>query len=363
MSEKKLRVGIIGSGWIANVAHVPAWKNLSDSVKVVANADLNPEIAATFARANGIANHYGDYAAMLANESLDIVSVCTPNAYHKEATLAALAAGAHVLCEKPIATCRPDAVEMYAAAERAGRLLMVGQSSRFEGSAFAARDIVASGQLGEIYFAETTMLRRGGIPTWGQFHMMEGSGGGPIYDLGVHILDLVIWIMGNPKVTAVSATTFTKFGDRDQGKNALPNGALTPRPYDYREFDVEDFAGGFLRLENGGSIALTTSWAAYIPTPHRSGHMLLGTEGGMTFRPLTVTSRTDGETVTVEPELPAGRTGPFPGHFGETENFVKAIRGEEELLVKREEVLNVMGALDALYASAAAGREVAVATD
>ena len=266
-----------------------------------------------------------------------------------------------MLCEKPIATCRPDGVEMYAAADRAGRLLMVGQSSRFAPYAFAARDIVASGQLGEVYFAETTMLRRSGIPTWGQFHMMEGSGGGPIYDLGVHILDLIVWIMGNPKIVAVSASTYTKFGDRDQGKNATPDGALTPRPYDHREFDVEDFAGGFLRLENGGSIALKTSWASYIPEMYRSGHMLLGTEGGMTFSPLTVTSRMGGHFVKTEPELPAGHKGGFSGHFGETENFVKAIRGDEELLVTREEVLNVMGALDALYASAAERREVEVA--
>jgi len=153
MSEKTLRVGIIGSGWIANVAHVPAWRNLSDSVEVVANADINPEIAATFAGANDIPTHYGDYREMLAKEALDIVSVCTPNCYHREATLAALAAGAHVLCEKPIATCRPDAIEMYEAADNAGRLLMVGQSSRFVPHAFAARDIVAAGQLGEVYFA------------------------------------------------------------------------------------------------------------------------------------------------------------------------------------------------------------------
>ncbi len=363
MPRKKLRVGILGSGWIANVAHAPAWKNLSDSVEIVANADICPEIAATFAEANGIPNHYGDYRAMLAKESLDIVSVCTPNCYHKEGTLAALAAGAHVLCEKPIATSRPDAVEMYEAADKAGRVLMVGQSSRFAPYAFAARDIVASGQLGEVYFAETTMLRRSGIPTWGRFHMMEHSAGGPIYDLGVHILDLIIWIMGNPKVAAVSGSTYTKFGDRDQGKNSTPNGALTPRPYDYREFDVEDFAGGFLRLENGGTIVLKTSWASYIPEANQSGHMLLGTEGGMTFSPLTVTSRMGGHVIKAEPEIPPPPNVPFHGHWAETENFVAAIRGDAELIVKREEVLNVMGALDALYASAAAGREVQVASD
>lgn len=363
MSKKTLRVGVIGSGWIANVAHVPAWRSMPDSVEVVANADIDPEIAATFAEANGIPNHYGDYGAMLAKEGLDIVSVCTPNSYHREATLAALTAGAHVLCEKPIATSRADAVEMYAAAEQAGRLLMVGQSSRFAPHAFVARDIVASGQLGEVYFAETTMLRRSGIPTWGRFHMMKDSAGGPIYDLGVHILDLIVWIMGNPKVVAVSAATYTKFGDRDQGKNAVPSGALTPRPYDYREFDVEDFAGGFLRLENGGSIALKTSWASYIPEMHRSAHMLLGTEGGMTFSPLTVTSRMGGHIVTAQPELPPDHKAPFSGHVGETENFVKAIRGQETLLVNRAEVLNVMGALDALYESAAKGHEVTVACD
>jgi len=363
MSEKKLRVGIIGSGWIANVGHVPAWQNLSDSVEIVANADISAEIAATFAEANGVPNHYGDYRAMLEKEALDIVSVCTPNCHHKEGTLASLAAGAHVLCEKPVTTSRADAAEMYEAADQAGRLLMVGQSMRFSPHVCAARDIVASGQVGEIYFVETTMLRRSGIPTWGRFHMMEHSAGGPIYDLGVHILDMILWIMGSPAVVAVSGSTYTKFGDRDQGKNTTPNGALTPRPYDYREFDVEDFAGGFLRLENGGTIVLKTSWATHIAENGQNHHMLLGTEGGITFSPLTVTSRTGGDVSTAQPELPPGRDVPFPGHFGETENFVAAIRGEEELMVKREEVLNVMGALDALYASAAEGREVQAVSD
>ncbi len=364
MSDKLFKVAIIGAGMIATTGHIPAWKNLKEDVEIVAVSSRREERAQLVAKTKGIPHAYGDWQKMLDEVKPDIVSVCTPNAYHKEHTIAALKAGAHVLCEKPITTCHADAVEMFDAAEAADRILMVGQSRRFYSDSKVAKEIVDSGKLGEIYYAETYFLRRRGVPTWGQFHMKEHSGGGPICDLGVHLFDQLFWIMGNPRVLAVSSMTYTKFGNRDEGivtslvESGAPEGILMPRPYDYHEFDVEEMAAGFIRLENNATVAFKVGWAANVPQS-MGNTMLFGTEGGLTLKPLTLVANMGRYQVNVSPQfLGEERSVVFSGHWEETEHFVNVIRGQEELIVKRVEVLNVMHILDALYRSAAEGREI-----
>jgi predicted dehydrogenase len=169
--------------------------------------------------------------------------------------------------------------------------------------------------------------------------------------------------MGNPTVTAVSGVTFTRLANRDEGlatslaDSGAPLGVLTPRPYDYHDFDVEDMAAGFIRLDGGGAVAFKTSWAANIPK-NTGTTMILGTEGGLVLDPLTLVTNTGSYPVNIEPQVPSDRNVAFSGHWEETAHFVKVIRGEEELLVRPQEVLNVMGTLDALYQSAAEGHEV-----
>jgi predicted dehydrogenase len=357
------RVAVIGTGMIANAGHFPAWQSLGRDVEVVGAADIDVSRARQSAEHHGIPHAYGDWQQMLDELQPDIVSVCTPNMYHKEQAIAALRAGAHVFCEKPAATSYADVEAMYAAADGAGRTLFITQTARFNNTARTAKDYIDAGYLGEVYYAETSMMRRRGIPKWGVFHIKEHSGGGPIYDIGVHSLDLLFWLMGTPKVTAVSGQTYLKLGNRDEGlvesltDSGAPSGVISPRPYDHREFDVEDFASGYIRLEGGATVGFRTSWAANIPEGV-GNTFLVGTEAGLQLRPLTLIRNMGGYQVDITPKVLRDRDVGFSGHWGAARHFVNVLRGEEEILVKREQVLNVMRVLDSLYQSAAEGREI-----
>jgi predicted dehydrogenase len=364
MGKSKLKVAVIGTGMIANYAHIPAWKALADDVEVVGVADILEERAVLTAKHYDVPRAYGDWRKMLDEVKPDLVSVCTPNVYHKAPTIGALKAGAHVCCEKPITISTADAEEMYDVAEAAGRELFITQTIRFTNSAFAAKEFADAGKLGEMYYAETAMYRRRGIPKWGVFHMKEHNAGGPVYDLGVHLLDLLNWVMGNPKITAVSGMTYTKFGNIDENlatslaDSGAPSGVITPRPYDYREFDVEDFAACIFRLEGGGTIVLRTSWAANVPD-NVNNTFILGTKAGLQLQPeFKLIANIDRYQADIGLRIPSDLKVEFSGHFECLSHAVRVVRGEEEKIVKREEVINVMRALEALYKSAEECREI-----
>lgn len=361
---KKFRVAIIGTGMIGSTAHAPAWSALPDDVELVATADILPERAKQVAAGFSVPAHYGDWQKMLDEVQPDIVSVCTPNCHHKAPTIAALKSGAHVLCEKPIAPGYADAKEMFDVAESVGKELFITQTARFSSDADAAKEYADRGMLGEMYYAETAAIRRRGVPTWGVFHIKKENAGGPVYDLGVHAIDLLFWVMGDPKPVAVSGQTVLKLANKDEklATSLFDSGAMgglliEPRPYDYREFDVEDFASGYIRMDNGAVVVLRTSWAANIQQGAGST-FILGTEGGINFDPFTYIANQGHYMVEVSPNIPKNRGVAFSGHFRYMAHAVRVLRGEEEKIVKRHQVLNVIKALDGLYASSELGREV-----
>ncbi|MFO7936365.1 MAG: Gfo/Idh/MocA family oxidoreductase [Kiritimatiellia bacterium] len=369
MSDSKLKVAVVGCGMIANSAHIPAWQTQKD-VEITGVMDAMRDRAESTACKHGIAGVYDDVDRMLKELSPDVVSICTPAGFHKDQVIAALRSGAHVFCEKPLTISSVDAEEIFRVAEESKRQILVGQSMRFYNQISAAKEFVTDGQLGDMYCADVARLRRRGIPTYGTFHIKELSGGGVLYDLGVHMLDTVLWLMGNPRVVAVSGTTYAKIGTRNEGlitsskESGAFAGGASNKSYDGNKFDVEDFAAAFLRLENGATINLKVCWAANIPDS-AGGIMIMGTEGGLSFDPrvldLRLIRNMGRYQVDVTPKImPPEPDHPFYAHWNEVAHFIRVIKGEEEVCVKKEEVLNVIRSLEAIYRSAEEGCEVRI---
>ncbi len=344
MSEPK--IAILGAGWAARNAHLPGFR--AAGVSAAAICDLNEEPARKLAAQFGIANVYTDWREMLAREKPDALSVCLPNVLHREPVLAALDAGIHVLCEKPLATSVAEAAEMFDAARRNNRALMAAQNWRWDSGAHAVRRLVDAGELGDIYYGEATAMRRMGIPTWGVFHQKQFSHGGALLDIGVHMLDLAVWLMNNPQPVRVSATASAHFGRRADIAKML-RGAWDPA-----KFDVEDFAVALVHFAGGASLLLRTSWAAHIDAETFSVRVL-GTEAGVTTTPPALYRNLHG--------IPADQklnVQPASSYEREMAHWLRVLRGDEQPLVRPEETLNVQRIIEAAYRSAAEGRDVTV---
>ena len=342
---KTVRVGIIGVGGIARGAHIPGYKAQPD-VELAAFCDVVPGKAAEAAREFGVPQAYESYRDMLDREKLDAVSVCTPNSTHKEATLAALNAGLHVLCEKPIAMNLAEGQEMVETARRLGRVLQIGLHMRFEPDIQTIKRFVEGGELGDIYYAEATYLRRRGIPSWGVFTQKALQGGGALIDIGVHVLDRTLWLMGNPRPVSVVGATYAAFGKRE--------GLVSPwGPWDVSKFDVDDLGVALVRFRGGATLVLRASWAAHIQE-NITGTRILGTHGGAFTPPLMISKDMYGTMVDITPkQLPEVKP-----HTKEIEHFIACVRGETECIVVPQQVLDVQAILDAIYESSRTGHEV-----
>jgi predicted dehydrogenase len=342
-----LKIAIVGAGFAARVVHLPGYSGVQQPVAAI--CDLDRERAQALADQYGIPSVYTEWRELLERERPDVVSVCLPNVLHHEITIAALESGAHVLCEKPLATSMAEAHEMFDAARKASRLLMAAQHMRFEAPARAIKRVIDGGALGEIYHAEANALRRLGIPTWGLFHQKSASVGGPLFDIGVHMLDQTMWLIGNPRPVRVSAITQRRFGHRPEIAAVMRN------TWDPEKFDVEDFAIAFVRFESGADLILRTSWVAHIEQ-NQFGAVILGTEGGVTTNPPALYHLRNGVLANEEFKNLRDRSTYEP----QARAFLQAVRGEREPLVTEDETLNVQRIMNAAYRSAEEGREVEV---
>ena len=276
--SKKWRVGIIGIGGICKGSHLPEY--LSDErLEVAALCDIIIE------RAEEIRDKYfpdaavySDYKELLKDESIDSIDICTPNYLHSIIAVAAFEAGKHVFCEKPDAVSVSEVMRMKEAADKAGKTLMVMRNNRWVSASKYAKKYIESGRMGEIYCGRCGWQRRRGIPgKGGWFTTKEQSGGGPLIDLGVHMIDLAIWLMGNPTPVAVSGNTYMKFADNDVSDSV--NSDFGNKNSE-GTFDVEDLAMGMIRFDNGALLQIEFSWASNIEKENRFVE-LRGTKAGL----------------------------------------------------------------------------------
>ena len=343
---KKLRVGIIGSGGIAQSVHMPSYAKDPD-VEIVAVCDNREETAKQAAEKFEVPKTYLDYRELASDPDVEAVSVCTPNDMHVEPTVACLEGGKHVMVEKPIARNAEEGAVMVRAARKSGKILAVGLHFRYDPKIQAMRRFRDSGGFGDIYFARVHALRRRGIPPWGVFGDKEKQGGGPLIDIGVHLLYAALYVLDFPKPVAVSGATYTKFGDR-------PPGVAPWGPWDYKSFTVEDFASAYIRFDTGLTMSLEASFA--VNNEVGMNIWIMGDKGGAQYQPCTFYRDEFGTLTNAVPGwMPKGE-----GHLDEIRAFLGAIRGGGEVGVTGEKGLLVTQILDAIYASADAGREIEV---
>lgn len=359
MSET-LRIGIIGCGGIANGKHLPSLSKV-EGVLLVAFCDIVPARAQEAAEKYGApgAQVYEDYRKLLEDRTLDIVHVLTPNDSHADITVAALEAGKHVMCEKPMAKTSEGARRMVEAAKRTGKKLTVGYQNRFRPDSLYLKKVCQAGDLGEVYFAKAHAIRRRAVPTWGVFLDEEKQGGGPLIDIGTHALDLTLWMMDNYQPKTVVGTTYHKLGQKANAANAWGS-------WDPAKFTVEDSAFGFVVMENGATIVLESSWALNSLEVGEAKCTLCGTEGGADMKDgLRLNGENFSKLYTNKIELGAGGVDFYSGHtedpaLVEARQWIDAVRSDKEPVVKPEQALVVTQILEAIYASARSGQAVAL---
>jgi predicted dehydrogenase len=357
-SGKKLKIGIIGTGWIAE-AHVESYKQMPD-VEIVAAADLVEGKAQKFMERYGLTNArlYPNHKAMLDNEELDAVSVCTYNSTHAECTIYALNKGVHVLLEKPMCVTTEEAVEIMKAEKKSGKLLSIGFQPRFDENMKMVKKIVESGELGEIYYIQTGGGRRRGIPN-STFIEKSTAGVGALGDIGCYSLDMVLNAIGYPKPLTVSGYTSNFFGTNPVYNN----------PEDAARFNVDDFAAAFIRLEGGIVLDFRIAWAMHIDTPGDT--IIMGKKGALRIPstncwngsiggPMTIYHDVAGSQV--ETKIPVCNNNEEEGglFFKKIRSFLDAIKTGGAAPIPSNQILYNQAIIDGIVKSAEVGREIEI---
>jgi predicted dehydrogenase len=346
--SKFFNVGFIGAGGIART-HMNHLKKI-DGVQLAAAADISEPTLKRAQEQHGIQRTYTDYRQMLKDEKdLHAISVCTPNGLHAENTIAALEAGRHVIVEKPMAMNAKEAQKMLDAARRAHKQLIIGFQYRFDPRSRMIRKQIESGQFGKILYVRCQALRRRGIPNWGVFGRKDLQGGGPMIDIGVHVLEMAHFMIGSPRPAAAFGNTWTFMGNQ-------PSDVLSQWPHwDHKTYTVEDMAVGMIRLDGGAMLTIEASFVAHIEQDVFNVQ-IMGEKGGATWDPPQIYRDVDGYMMNLT-----------PGFIGKSEvwdqkmrHFVEVCRDGRENESPGEHGLMVQKMLDGVYAAAEAGGEVPI---
>ena len=354
--EDKLRIGIIGTGWIAE-SHIESYKRMKD-VKVVAMADLIPGKAEKFAKRYGIenCNFYPDHKAMLDAEKLDAVSICTYNTQHAAPAIYALEKGVHVLLEKPFCVTTEEAVEVMRAEKKSGKVLSIGFQPRLDENMQMIKKIVESGVLGKIYYIQTGGGRRRGIPN-STFIEKSTGGIGAMGDIGCYSLDCVLNAIGYPKPLTVTGYTSNFFGTSTKYQSEK----------DAARFNVDDFAAAFVRLEGGIILDFRIAWAMHLDTPGDS--IIMGTEGSLRIPSTDCWNGTVGGEMTIYHDVAGAQTqtkipiieSKGPGLFDrKIRSFLDAVKNGTPAPVPTSQIIYNQAIIDHIVKSAEVGHEVEV---
>ena len=334
MAKKQLRIALVGVGAAAQINHIPALKKL-DGVERVALCARDPEKAQRVAQKFGVANAYNRFEDLLADDNVDAVDITTPNFLHAPMASAALEAGKHVLCERPLARSADEAAGMLKAAKKADRTLMCAVQHRFRADAQLLRKFVDKGDLGEIFQAKAGWLRQ--RTEWDSDEWRRGkreSGGGVVLDLGFQMLDLSLWVLGAPEVVSVTASVHRS------GKG-----------------EVEDSAIAFLRLRSGATLTLELTWGLLMEKDFAYLN-LFGSGGAALLNPFRVHKGMHGTLVNVTPTLETSRNQYRQSMEDQLQHFADSVRSGRKPMGSADEILPVMQLMDAIYRSAEAGKEV-----
>ncbi len=348
---KKIKVAVIGVGSISSY-HIKNYQ-ANENVEMYAFCDINEKRLKMMGEKYGVTRLYTDEAEMLRElPELDAVSVCTWNAAHAPCAVMALEAGKHVLCEKPMATTLEEAIAMKEAAERNNRLLMIGFVRRYGRDCHVVQDLIDNDALGELYYGKVNYLRRHGNPG-GWFGDVSYSGGGPLIDIGVHVIDLARYLFGNPKPVSVYGATFQKLGARTHIKGDVEYLSSSTDTY---ECNCEDFVSAMIRFDNGAVLAVEASFEANLA--NNNDIQLIGTKAGVQIgKSVHVTTEYYGYLADVEID---GKTkiDVAEAFEGELSHFVDCILDESKTCISpAEDGVALMQILTAIYRSAKSGHE------
>lgn len=349
--NQPLNVAVVGVGGIART-HMPGWA-ASEHAQVTAGCDVNEANLAKWATEYNIETITTSVDDILTNPDIHIVDICTPNNFHADIAVAALNAGKHVLCEKPLAPTPADVQRMIDARDASGKMLMTAQHHRFSGVSRALKAEIDAGALGDIYHARSWMLRRGFTPYTAGFVSKKYSSGGACIDIGVHILDLTLWMMGNPKPVTVTGVARTELAHLPGAFSTWNLADIDPDIY-----DVEEMAAAFVRFENGATLILEVAWMLHHDTTGEDMRMwLYGKKGGSVW-PACEIFQTNNQTKQIYNRQLTLISDKLKPHAQECVEFAQAIVDGAPSPVPAEQSLEVMRILDAIYTSQETGREV-----